>query len=272
MDNEKNMSIADQLREERFTTKQDLLDWIDSEMLRVADQSKTDKKHSAAFYYAYTKLLKRFRKKIDETVLFNRLEDFWYYSLSVSSSGAVLSLEYSPKCKRNENGNLVVVGGQTLPIIHVPGRFLTVDEYAAEYDVGAGTVRQWIRRGKIRTAKKTGKEWVIPELTELPKRGYQPATYFYNGHLDNLPDEYFFLEGYTAVIINPSRTQTGMYDVIIAAGGKNGGSEMRTLDTKEREKLELFLIGHPDVHYIEGPTDGLNVSISSNRVSENLIP
>ena len=66
MDNEKNMSIADQLREERFTTKQDLLDWIDSEMLRVADQSKTDKKHSAAFYYAYTKLLKRFRKKIDE--------------------------------------------------------------------------------------------------------------------------------------------------------------------------------------------------------------
>ncbi len=113
---------------------------------------------------------------------------------------------------------------------------------------------------------------MIPELTELPKRGYQSATYFYNGCLDNLPDEFTFLQGYTAVLINASQTQQGMYDVIVAAGGKNGGSEMHTLDTKTREKLELFLIAHPDVHYIEGPTDGMNVSISSKKSDDELKP
>jgi len=271
MRTENGKSLAEQLREERFTTKQDLLQWLDKEMLRVSDQSKTDKKHSAAFYYAYSKLLSRFRKKIEDTVLFNRLEDFWYYSLSVSSSGAVLSLEYAPDCKLNEHGSVMVIGGQTLPIIRVPGRFLTVEEYAAEYDVGTGTVRQWIRRGKIRTAKKTGKEWVIPEMTELPQRGYQSATYFYNGQLSNRPEEFSFLDGKTVVIINQNDDEPGKFDVIITAGGKVT-PVMLTLDTKEREKLELFLIAHPDVHYVEGPTDGLNVSISSKDTGDEWVP
>ena len=268
---ENGISLADQLREERFTTKQDLLEWLDKEMLRVSDQSKSDKKHSAAFYYAYSKLLNRFHKKIENTVLFNRLEDFWYYSMSVSSSGAVLSLEYAPKCELNKKGTVTVIGGQSLPIIHVPGRFLTVEEYAAEYDVGAGTVRQWIRRGKIRTAKKTGKEWIIPEMTELPQRGYQSATYFYNGQLSNRPDEFSYLDGKTVVIINQSHEEPGKFEVLITAGGKVT-PVMKTLDTKDREKLELFLISHPDVHYVEGPSDGMNVSISSKDTGEEWVP
>ena len=41
---------------------------------------------------------------------------------------------------------------------------------------------------------------------------------------------------------------------------------------EEREKLELFLIAHPDVHYVEGPTDGLNVSISSKDTGDEWVP
>ena len=258
-----NRRVPDQLRDTWLTTKEDVLTWLKGEMERVTDQSKTDKKHSAAFYYAYTKLLTRFYKRIEETVLFSRLEDFWHYTIGVSSAGAVLSLCYLDNYKVDENsGTLTLYGsGQQLPIIKVHGRFLSVEEYASEYGVGAGTVRQWIRRGKIRTAIKSGKEWIIPELTELPSRGYQSGSYMYNGNLSDLPEEYEFLNGYTVIMINQDPNDRNKYDVTLAANNKAMVS--RALGTKEREKLELFLISHPEVHYIEGPMDGLNVMVST---------
>lgn len=258
-----NKRVPDQLRDIWLTTKEDVLIWLKGEMERVTDQSRMDKKHSAAFYYAYTKLLTRFYKKIEDTVLFNRLEDFWHYTIGVSSAGAVLSLCYLDNYKVDENsGTLTLYGpGQEIPIISIQGRYLSVEEYASEYGVGAGTVRQWIRRGKIRTAIKSGKEWIIPELTELPGRGYQSGSYMYNGNLTDLPKEYEFLNGYTVIMINQNPNDRMKYDVTLAANNKALVS--RVLDTKEREKLELFLISHPDVHYIEGPMDGLNVQIST---------
>ena len=258
-----NKRVPDQLRDEWLTTKEDVLTWLRGEMERVTDQSRTDKKHSAAFYYAYTELLERFYKRIEKTVLFNRLEDFWHYTIGVSSAGAILSLCYLNNYKVDENsGTITLYGsGQELPIISIPGRYLSVEEYASEYGVGAGTVRQWIRRGKIRTAIKTGKEWVIPELTELPGRGYQSASYMYNGVLSDLPEEYGFLKGYTVVMINQDPVDRQKFNVIIAAGGK--APVQMVMDTKKREKLELFLIAHPEVRYIEGPSDGLNIQIST---------
>ena len=258
-----NRRVPDQLRDAWLTTKEDVLTWLSEEMERVTDQSRMDKKHSAAFYYAYTKLLTRFYKKIEDTVLFNRLEDFWHYTIGVSSAGAVLSLCYLDNYKVDENsGTLTLYGpGQEIPIISIQGRYLSVEEYASEYGVGAGTVRQWIRRGKIRTAIKSGKEWIIPELTELPGRGYQSASYMYNGVLSDLPEEYGFLKGYTVVMINQDPVDRQKFNVIVAAGGK--APVQMVMDTKKREKLELFLIAHPEVRYIEGPSDGLNIQIST---------
>lgn len=252
---------AELLRQDRFTTKEDLLAWISNEKKRISDKAVTDRKHSSAFYYAYTKMLDRFYKKVDGTVLFKRLEDFWYYSIDVSSYGACLALEYTQKCWLDDSGHLVCQTGQTLRLLFVPGRLLTVEEYADEYNVGAGTVRQWIRRGKIRTARKSGKEWLIPELSELPGRGYQSAVYQYNGSLSNLPEEYNYLLGYTTVIINQNHKDKSLYNVTVAAGGKE--SINLQMDTKEREKLEVFLIANPEVTYVDGPMDGLNVSISA---------
>lgn len=258
-----NKSVQEQLRESWLTTKEDVLSWLSGEIERVNDKSKKDKKHSAAFYYAYTKLLIEFHEKISGTILFKHLEDFWHYTIGVSSAGAVLSLCYLPNYSIDEEKRTITLygAGQELPIITVRGQYLTVEEYAAEYEVGAGTVRQWIRRGKIRTAIKVGKEWIIPELTELPGRGYQSASYMYNGALSDLPEEYEFLNGYTVVMINQDREDRQKFKVTVGAGGKRPVD--RVMDAKEREKLELFLISRPDVHYVEGPMDGLNVQISS---------
>ena len=42
---------------------------------------------------------------------------------------------------------------------------------------------------------------VIPELTELPGRGYQSGVYEWFEYLEDLPEEYEFLRNYTVVII-----------------------------------------------------------------------
>ena len=149
---------------------------------------------------------------------------------------------------------------QSFVLIYVHSKTLTVDEYAKTYGVTAGTVRQWIRRGKIRNAIKVGSEWRIPELTELPTRGYSAGVYMWHERLKNLPEEYAFLNNYVAVLINQDQGDKNYFKISFVAGGVDT-KEMR-VDVKEREKIELFLISHPQIHFNGGPDDGLNLHIS----------
>ena len=255
-------NMADVFRKQRFTSKEDILDWIKEARKRIIRKSEKDKKHSAAYYHIYQKMLEEFYDRIKQIKLFNRLEDFWYYMISFSDTGAKLFLCYADKCEYNEKGHVIQIGqGQILPLIIIPAKNLTVEEYANMYGVGVGTVRQWIRRGKIRNAKKRGREWLIPELTELPGRGYQSGVYEWYEYLEDLPEEYEFLRKYTVVIINQNRDNKKEYEVTYAAGGVR--PEKKEYSEIERERLELFLISHPQIHFIGLPDDGLNLQISS---------
>ncbi len=263
-----NVSIAEQLREERFTSKEDLLEWITSTREAQKTKAETDKRHSAAFYHIYDQLLERFYKKIQNTVLFNQLEDFWYYTICIFDEGARLDLEHACKAWVGDKGNVVVNSDQSFPLIFVRNRMLTVEEYAAEYGVGTGTVRQWIRRGKIRNAVKNGTEWRIPQLTEMPGRGgYESGVYMWYEKLKDLPEEYRFLNNYSCAIFNRDQNDKSLFHIKYAAGGVEPMDV--TCDAREREKIELFMIGNPQIHYTGVPEDGLNIQISSKRHDEH---
>ena len=257
-----NPAVAEQLRNERFTTKEDLLEWISLTRQSQKTKPETDTKHSAAFYHIYDQLLERFYKKIQSTVLFERLEDFWYYTICIYDEGARLDLEHACKAWVGDKGHVVVNSDQTFPLIIVRNKMLTVDEYAAEYGVGTGTVRQWIRRGKIRNAVKNGIEWRIPQLTEMPGRGgYESGVYMWYERLKDLPDEYGFLNDYSCAIFNRDPKDKSLFHITYAA--RNVEPKEVTCDSKEREKIELFMIGHPQIRYTGVPEDGLNIQISS---------
>lgn len=81
-----NTALKEQLRKERFTSKNDLLIWLSDAKKRISKKSETDNLHSAAFYHAYESLLNKFEEKIANTILFTYLEDCWYYELSISYS------------------------------------------------------------------------------------------------------------------------------------------------------------------------------------------
>lgn len=255
-----NIKLKEQLREERFTTKEDLLEWIYAAKKRITKKAETDNLHSAAFYHVYKNLLRKFEAKIQETVLFEHLEDCWYYALSISYSGAQLSLHHAKKGEIGKKGKVVVTEDQQFSLIKVDTKLLTVDEYANTYGVTTGTVRQWIRRGKIRNAIKYGKEWRIPELTDMPTRGYQSGLYMWTEYLNKVPKEYEFLRNYSTALFNQDSSDKNKFQVTFIAKGIKPQNII--CDTQEREKLELFMISHPQIQYFGLPEDGLNVSIS----------
>lgn len=255
-----NAKLREQLRNERFTTKEDVLLWISEAKKRTKKKSETDNHHSAAFYHIYKDLLDKFEQEIRNTVLFVHLEDCWYYELSISYSGAQLSLLHANQGRIGDKGNVVVTEDQHFRLVTVRTRLLTVEDYANTYGVNAGTVRQWIRRGKIRSAVKIGNEWRIPELTDMPVRGYQSGVYIWTEYLRNLPKEYEFLRKYRAVLFNQDSTNKNMFRITFVAQGVK--SKDIFCDTQEREKIELFMISHPQIKYFGLPEDGLNISIS----------
>ncbi len=258
MERRSKQEIADRLREDCFTTKKDILEWLEKARERIKRKSETDIKHSAAFYHVYEKLLDSFIEKITQTVLFERLEDFWHYAITLSDEGAVLYLEH---CTYQYHGETInYLSDQSFMLLYIHSKKLTVDEYAKAYGVTAGTVRQWIRRGKIRNAIKVGSEWRIPELTELPGRGYSSGVYMWYERLKNLPEEYAFLNDYVAVLINQDQEDKNYFNISFVAGGED--TKKLRVDVKEREKFELFFITHPQIHFNSLPENGLNLHIS----------
>ena len=201
--------------------------------------------HTESFWRQYLNLLRRFQHEVENTILFVELEDYWCYSYEINELGAKLNLEYISDVDYNdfdEDGeptSISVTPGQTFELVKVPSALLTVEEYATIYNVGVTTVRQWIRRGKIRSAIKNGREWSIPELAEVSGRGYQSGSYSWTCHLNDLPDEFAFLNEAQSVFICQNKENKDLYDISV------GIKQKVHMSTADKERLELMLISHP---------------------------
>lgn len=62
---------------------------------------------------------------------------------------------------------------------------LSCASFARIHNVDQATVRQWIRRSKLRTVCKAGRDWLIPATTALPPKGFTPGKYT----IDNRPPD-----------------------------------------------------------------------------------
>lgn len=235
-------------RSNMMTDKEDILNRVYWEIHDWKREAENDPKHTLGFYKTLQGLLKRFESKIEKSEVFDAPEGWWAYSFEITSSSITLMLEHYSSVDFDRAQGFVTgsVIDQTYDLISVASRLLTVDEYARLYDVEQGTVRQWIRRGKIRTARKYGKEWRIPELTELPGRGYRMGQFQWEDNLPDLPEEYAFLNEYTMVTLSQDDVVKTLYRAYF--NGK-GNSKSVVYTAQEREKLELLLISHPLIRY-----------------------
>ncbi len=249
-------SLPDRLSERLMVTKRDVQWELDYRLNTLYEFAGNDSWHSGKYYALLKDQIRNFKRKLELTVLPRTLEDWWRYTYELSHKGVHLYVEHINTIWLNEDtGELdEETVDQVFPLISYDARMLTVDEYAKLYDVEPVTVRQWIRRGKIREAEKAGKEWRISELTDVPRRArYEPATYKWISRLKDVPDEFSFLSDYTNIDIRKRELNVAeeapeiTYIAFLTSRAERGDGVTVRLTDEARDRLETYLIANPDV-------------------------
>lgn len=143
--------------------------------------------------------------------------------------------------KNSEDTGCALIPYRTV-LYSVPFPVLTCAQFASRCGVDQVTVRQWIRRGKLRTAFKVGRDWMIPATTKPPGRGFMPGLYDLKARIPReAVERYPFLDkvlSHEQLLVD--KAGPGKYNVI-----KVDISEkviLATLSQAEREKFEFFLL------------------------------
>lgn len=237
--------------EDLVKTKKEIVDRIGKTISDCEDRAKKDHENPAAYYSLVIDQLNTFKTLVEDSVLFESTPEDWFYSIALEYDSFQLFLSHIIKGQGDPENIGDCRADALYSLIKIEPKKLTVSEYAEAYSVGEGTVRQWIRRGKIRSAEKAGNEWLIPELTKPPHRGYEKASYHWIPPLDDLPENYEFLNHFNnATIYQDPDVKTMYHALFIDLFSGNVPKIMPSdINQNERERLELILISNPKVSY-----------------------
>ena len=227
------------------TNKQSVIATLDNASRNVVTEMRNDPQHTLQYYNALSSLLDKVIVEIASRNIFDAPEG-WSYSFEVTNRNAALYIQHIAGIQEEEEGNVVFDIDERFRLINYPVGLLTVEQFASRSKIEAGTVRQWIRRGKLRSAIKIGGEWRIPEITDPPTRGFTPVRYYNNGHFFSLPREFgVSLNQHPHIIdIYKAKDEKGYMVLFDHAPAI---ISQRLLTDAEREKLELMLIGNPNI-------------------------
>ena len=227
------------------TNKQSVIATLDNASRNIVSEMRNNPQHTLQYYNALSLLLDKVVVEIASRNIFNAPEG-WFYSFEVTNKNAALYLRHVSDIRDNDEGNVVFDIDERFRLINYPVGLLSVEQFASRSKIEAGTVRQWIRRGKLRNAIKVGGEWRIPEITDPPTRGFTPVRYYNNGHFFSLPKELgVSLNQHPSVIdIYKAKEEKGY---IVLFDYAPAFIPQKLLNDAEREKLELMLIGNPNI-------------------------
>ena len=225
-------------------TKADIYKRIDNLQAEIEKRKVNDFRKTAAYYHKINELLERFRNMIEKAFLLDNLEDFWGYVIIMSYKGIELWLGHYSQVK---NSNFFGVD-QKYMLFRAEAKMLTVEEYATIYNIEPGTVRQWIRRGRMKSIIKLGNEWRISELTDLPTKDYKDSCYIWNEDVI-LDDEHEYMRNYNSVSIMQDVRNKSQFKIVFISDNREVEDKVIWYETKEKEKFELYCITNPKITY-----------------------
>ena len=226
-------------------TKQAVIATLDNANRSIVNEMRNNPLHTVQYYNALSQLLNKVIVEIASRNIFDAPEG-WFYSFVITNKSAALYIQHVAEIRMDENGNAILDINEKFRLINYPVRLLTVEEYASVSKTESGTVRQWIRRGKLRNAIKIGGEWRIPEITDPPTRGFTPVRYYNNGHFLSLPKELGVSLNQKPCIIDIYKAKEEKGYVVLFDYAP-AMIPQRLLTDAEREKLELMLISNSNI-------------------------
>lgn len=187
--------MLENMDEGRICCKDQILQAVDQIVLEISATDDDSEKEE------YRKMLSgelvRFRKSVEGRIVFTLSEDDWRYAIVVRGSGIYLLLEHVlPKELGVREEEKI---DEQYEMISCKAKLLNVETYAEMHNISHVAAVTRIRRGKIRSAVKVGKQWRIPALAEPVERGYRSAVYGWHNRLSGVPDLYKIVEDYQRV-------------------------------------------------------------------------
>ena len=143
--------IIEAIRRNECITKEAVLRKLSKKIKKYMSEAEENPKYPKTYYALMVMFLAAFEEKIQNSVLFDNLPDYWVYELEYQYDEFSLNIEHYKEYKLEEDGGFR--SGKldaVYKLISLRPDSFSVEQYAKFYEVEQGTVRQWIRRGKIR--------------------------------------------------------------------------------------------------------------------------
>lgn len=218
-----------QFEEERLAGRENIFEAIRN--MKTFWQA-SPKPYTEAYCIHAEELLDEFGKILSVKTLFDAPAGRWTFSVVMRASGIFLELNHD-----HPEEHYSLFGARA--------KLITAEEYAQMNGLAHPAAVSRIRRGKIRSACKVGKQWRIPELAEPIERGYSSASYVWDGKLSGIPETYRVLENYQRVDFFQDDEKLSLYHVRMTQG--DGTAAEFTCEREQRARIEQVLIAHPDV-------------------------
>lgn len=136
------------------------------------------------------KLCDRFLETLEKCRLpvLTELWNYYEYNFLVNRITLELCDASEIEIENNEISSMTSTVEHTL--INVECNFLSVEEFSVLHNVDKSKVDQWIHCGKLRYAKKTGQEWLIPDTQDKPGRRFEDVRYLVMKDQQIISNEY----------------------------------------------------------------------------------
>ena len=87
------------------------------------------------------------------------------------------------------------------------------------------------------------------------------ASYKWETPLSSIPKEFSYLDGFVSVSISQKRNEKQCFKISLWKEDEGMPDKSFDLDMNEREKLELYLIGNPEIEYVQHFQESLIVDL-----------
>lgn len=219
-------------------TKKEMVSVLETALKEISREMRTSPRHSLIYYNALSLSLEEVAMDMQFHNFFDVPED-WYYSLEITNRGSVLCLKHIAGVEEDEEGRSTVSYDEHFSLRTFPKAGLTVEEYAKKVGKKPVTVRQWIRRGQMRSAYRIGGEWRIPRICDGPAKSSLPVTYYLSGEALPLPEKFFGMRLNVRVLLILPEGK-GKFSVWINGAPLGFGRKLYT--DQERIELETLLL------------------------------
>ena len=234
------MNIKEKLfRENYLFTREDVLKSL--ELFIDHEKLNEEPRYTDEVVKNRIKLCKKFLAAVKKCKLPVLTELWWFYEYQFLGNSMELNLCHADEIEV-ENGE---ISGMTSTVEHtlitVDCDYLTVEQYASMIGIEPVTVRQWIRRGKLRHAKKNGRDWLIPDTEDRPQRGFTSVQYIVEKEAKIESDEFPLLSACDSISILQDQDNKSKFVCYLNNYKTNFNSKLE-LTRSEVERLEHTII------------------------------